>query len=402
MAKITDFSPDIKPYVINKAKDGKSAKVNLYGEIVNDVPRDWFTGEKISGLFIELSGFLKDLETLSEMDEVSFYINSVGGDLNAGKSIFNKIRTLKAETTTVVDSLAASAASIVAQAGDHRLVSLGSQTMIHCASTFLYGYYNTEALGKVERGLESADKSIAEILSERTGKTDKEILKMMKNETWMSAQEAIDEGFADGFANEEEEEEIKVDQIKNTGWYIINGIPHNFSNIPVPTFRNVNVIQRVSNGIEPSDIHYPNKEEKCMDIKELKENYPELCEKLRAEAEQAAQEKNKEATKNAVNEAIAAERARMQEIDSIAATVGEELVNEAKYGETPMTARDLAFKAMQEAQAKGASFLENRKKEQEISGVNDIAANPVGAMENPKTEDKDIEEGANLLNSFAK
>ena len=139
MPQIKNFMKDLKPYVINKAEDGKSAKVNLYGEIVESVPTDWWTGEKLEGLFIELESFLKDIEALSGMDDVSFYINSVGGDVHAGISIFNKIRSLAAHTTTIVDGLAASAASIVAQAGDERKVSIGSQTMIHCASAGLIG-----------------------------------------------------------------------------------------------------------------------------------------------------------------------------------------------------------------------------------------------------------------------
>ena len=120
MPKFMNLLPSLKPYVIDKAEDGKTAKVNLYGEIVDEVPTDWWTGEKVAGLFIELKSFLNDVEDLSDMDEVFFYINSVGGSVDAGVSIFNKIRAMKAETTTIVDGLAASAASIVAQAGDHR------------------------------------------------------------------------------------------------------------------------------------------------------------------------------------------------------------------------------------------------------------------------------------------
>ena len=169
MPKISKLTQSLKPYVINKAEDGKSAKVNLYGEIVETVPTDWWTGEKIDGLFIELSSFLEDIETLSDIDDVSFYINSVGGDVHAGVSIFNKIRSLKGHTTTIVDGLAASAASIVAQAGDERKVSIGSQTMVHCASAGLLGYYNREQLKNVINTLRSHDNSIAEILADRTG-----------------------------------------------------------------------------------------------------------------------------------------------------------------------------------------------------------------------------------------
>lgn len=404
MPRSKKITAALKPYVINKAEDSKSASVNLYGEIVETVPTDWWTGEKIEGLFIELEAFLKDVETLSDMDEVSFYINSVGGDVNAGKSIFNKIRGMKAHTTTVVDGLAASAASIVAQAGDERKVSIGSQTMIHCASAGLLGYYNREDLKEVTNMLKSVDASIAEILAERTGRDKAEILSLMQKTTWMTSEEAVEEGFADEVINKNEPE---VAETANKSVYIVNGVPQNLRNLPVPTFRTMLNNKtgafapaqiKVSNGSGPVDIDNPSshKEEKSMDIKELKAAYPDLVNEIMEEAKATAQTENVEAVKNAVDEAVKAERERMKEIDSIAQTIGAELVNEAKYGENPMSAKDLAFKAMQDQQAKGNEYLENRSKEIEASGVNDVAASPVGGSEED-TQTKDIQDGASLL-----
>ena len=404
MPRSKKITAALKPYVINKAEDSKSASVNLYGEIVETVPTDWWTGEKIEGLFIELEAFLKDVETLSDMDEVSFYINSVGGDVNAGKSIFNKIRGMKAHTTTVVDGLAASAASIVAQAGDKRKVSIGSQTMIHCASAGLLGYYNREDLKEVTNMLKSVDASIAEILAERTGRDKTEILSLMQKTTWMTSEEAVEEGFADEVINKNEPE---VTETANESVYIVNGVPQNLRNLPVPKFRTVlnktvgayvPAQMKISNGSGPVDIDHPSshKEEKSMDIKELKAAYPDLVNEIMEEAKATAQTENVEAVKNAVDEAIKAERERMKEIDSIAQTIGAELVNEAKYGENPMSAKDLAFKAMQDQQAKGNEYLENRSKEIEASGVNDVTASPVGGSEED-TQTKDIQDGASLL-----
>ena len=408
----------LKPYIINKAKDGKSASVNLYGEIVESVPIDWWTGEKVDGLFIELKQFLSDIETLSEMDEVSFYINSVGGDVNAGTSIYSKIRGLKAHTTTVVDGLAASAASIVAQAGDYRKVSIGSQTMIHCASAGLMGYYNRDALKEVSNTLKSFDNSIAELLADRTGREAADILNMMNKTTWMTAEEAVKEGFADEVINKSEP---VVDKVENTTTYIVNGIPHNFGGMPVPQFGAIGTytpmgkvgaimhqigqwkdavagMVTVSNGSEPVDIeNSPLKQEvKRMDINELKANYPDLVNQIEEAAKATAQTVTDEAVKNAVDEAVKAERQRMQEIDSIAQTVGAELVNEAKYGEHPMNASELALKALKNQQAQGAEYLNSRNAELESSNVNNVTAAPVSGSEED-TQTKDIEDGANLL-----
>lgn len=386
----------VKPYLINKAEDGKSASVNLYGEIVESVPTDWWTGEKIDGLFIELDGFLKDLETLSEMDEVSFYINSIGGDVYAGISIFNKIRSLKASTTTIVDGLAASAAAIVAQAGDKRLVSVGSQTMIHTASAGLIGYYNRQELKKVDNTLKSIDKSLAEVLSDRTGRDQDDIMSMLNKTTWMTADEAVSEGFADEVINKSEP---VIDRVGNTGIYTINGIPHNFNHCPLPPFSMIGAHLPESNGsTEPVEIENPSNEEvKSMDIKELKATYPDLVNQIEEEAKSTAQADNTEAVQHAVK----AERERIKEIDSIAHTISADLVNEAKYGDEPMTAKDLAFKAMQMQQEQGAEYLKNREIEQAASGVNNVTADPVSGSE-IDTLEKDIQDGAAMIIAASK
>ena len=400
MPRIKNFVQSLKPYIINKAEDGKSASVNLYGEIVESVPTDWWTGEKIDGLFIELSQFLNDLETLSGMDKVSFFINSVGGDVYAGISIFNKIRALKAETTTVVDGLAASAAAIVAQAGDNRQVSVGSQTMIHTASAGLIGYYNRQDLKKVDNTLKSIDKSLAELLADRTGREQEDVLAMLTKTTWMTAEEALEEGFADEIINKSEP---VVDRVQDSSMFIVNGIPHHFSkDLPLPAFKNVGTFapaqMKVSNGSGPVDIDNPSpkKEEKSMDIQELKNAYPDLIKQIQDEAKATAQTENAEAVKDAVNDAVKAERERMKAIDSIANTVGAELVNEAKYGENPMNASELALKALQNQQAMGSQYLQDRSQEIKNSGVNDVTADPVGGSEED-TQAKDIQDGANLL-----
>lgn len=404
MPKFMNLLPSLKPYVIDKAEDGKTAKVNLYGEIVDEVPTDWWTGEKVAGLFIELKSFLNDVEDLSDMDEVFFYINSVGGSVDAGVSIFNKIRAMKAETTTIVDGLAASAASIVAQAGDHRQVSLGSQTMVHCASAGLLGYYNQAELSEVTKMLESEDKRIAQILADRTGRSEKDMLKMMKATSWMTADEAVEEGFADEVVGKTEP---VVDKVSDTKMYVVNGIPHNLSHMSIPTFKAVGEFapaQMISDGTEPVDIDNPSnslKEEKSMDMNELRAKYPDLVNQIADEARQTAQTENAEAVKNAVNEAVIAERKRLQDIDSIAQTIGADLVNEAKYGENPMSASELALKALQNQQAQGADFLKSRNEEQKDAEVNAVVPQPVSGTEED-SQAKDIADGAALLNAAIK
>lgn len=135
-----------------------------------------------------------------------------------------------------------------------------------------------------------------------------------------------------------------------------------------------------------------------MDINTLKAEYPELVEQIVNEARQTAQSENTQAVENAVSEAVKAERKRLQDIDSIAKTLSADLVNEAKYGEAPISASELALKALQEQQAKGASFLESRNQEQKDADVNGVVPQPVAGTEEDSLA-KDIEDGAKLLNA---
>ena len=344
-----------------KSEDGKKAEVNLYGEIVEAVPTDWWTGEKIDGLFIEGKQFLADLDTLDEADEVIFHINSVGGDVEMGISIYNRIKAMSAATTTVVDGLAASAASIIAQAGDIRQISTGAQIMIHGASAGLIGYYNVEDLKKTINMLSSINESVASIYALRAEKDAERIVAMMAKEKWMTAEEALSEGFVDEISGAEPE----VESVKNSAnTLIINGVLQNLRGLPMPEMTTRGEIT-ISRGKEGShDIESPKNEEgrkKAMTLQELMDSQPELVEQIRNEAATALMETNSEATKAAVE----AERVRLKEIDSIAQAVGNpELVNRAKY-EEPMNAAELALAAMQAQQAQGDAFLAAREKETE-------------------------------------
>lgn len=385
------------PYTIMKA-DEESVEVDLYGEVVEDVPIDWWTGEKVEGLFIELKQFLNDLDTLKDAKNITFRINSIGGDVEAGISIYNRIRGLAGKTTTVVDGLAASAASIIAQAGDVRQVSVGAQTMIHGASAGLVGYYNLGDVKRIENMLTAINKSVAGIYAERSGADVDHIRAMMEKEKWMTPEEAVAEGFADEIVGKEEP---VVDRVSgNAGMILVNGVPHTLRGMPIPDAMKVRNIlpeeavgtakdlqgeeqaEKVSNGLEPSDIELSTAAEgrKTMDLQELQQNHPDLVEQIRNEAAQTAlQEKD-----SAVQAALEADRKRMMEIDSISQMVGDPaLVNKAKY-EEPIDAKELAFKAMQAQQAAGNQYLANREEE----AAADVTGSPNGGMEDNVAENE--------------
>jgi len=122
-------------------------------------------------------------------------INSPGGDVFAGVSIYNALRDYEGNVTVRVDGLAASIASIVAMAGDKIIMSPGSMMMIHKPWTMAMG--DSEELKKTIQVLDGIESSLIPIYATRTGKSEEEIVSLLEAETWLTAEEAVAEGFAD-------------------------------------------------------------------------------------------------------------------------------------------------------------------------------------------------------------
>jgi ATP-dependent protease ClpP protease subunit len=126
---------------------------------------------------------------------VTIRINSPGGAADEGIGIYNALRSHGGEVTTINDSLAASAASVIFLAGKNRLMADGSRIMIHRAMAFAMG--NQDELGKVISALKSYDASLVDIYRQHMVGTDpSEIESMMGNETWFGVDESIDFGLA--------------------------------------------------------------------------------------------------------------------------------------------------------------------------------------------------------------
>lgn len=128
-------------------------------------------------------------------EDIEVIINSGGGDVYAGSEIYTELKSYTGPVTVKVVGLAASAASVIAMAGDQVLMSPTANMMIHNVSTIGAGdHEDFEQLSKV---LSSHDRSIASAYELKTGKSMEELLGMMNDETWMNAEDAVDKGFAD-------------------------------------------------------------------------------------------------------------------------------------------------------------------------------------------------------------
>jgi ATP-dependent protease ClpP protease subunit len=131
------------------------------------------------------------------------HINSGGGDVGDGIAIGNTIRNYKGFKRTVVDGMAASIASVIAQAGDERIVEKGAMTMIHDALTLCYG--NAQEMAKTAETLDKHSDNIASIYAERSGGTVAQWRDVMRAETWYTAEEAVAAGLADKIGSGEAE-----------------------------------------------------------------------------------------------------------------------------------------------------------------------------------------------------
>ncbi len=155
---------------------------------------DVYVYEEIGYWGTEARAFAKDISGL-DVDTLTVHINSPGGDAFAGVAIMNALRDHTADVHVIVDGLAASAASIIAMAGDTITMNLGSQMMVHDASTHTSG--NSAAHAKAVTLLDKISDSIAEVYAARTGGTSEEWRAIMREETWYSAAEAVEAGLAD-------------------------------------------------------------------------------------------------------------------------------------------------------------------------------------------------------------
>ena len=374
---------ELTPYNITGA-DTDDVEIEMYGEIVETHPTDWWTGKPLDGLYIVLKDFLQDIENLKEKNSIKVRINSVGGDLEAGVAIYNRLKELN-NVTTVIDGLAASAAGLVFQAGEKRQIYESGQFMAHGASVGLCNYYNLQDLDKIRNRLIAANEQVVNIFAERTGQNKTKLKHLVEAETWLTGQDVVNQGFAD----EVVEGQVTMSMSADKSLFYCNGIPMQAKNFGV--FPEGVKITKPTVLQEPvENKKKENEGGKQMTLEELKNQHPDLVKQIEDAAKETVD------ISGAEQEAVNAERQRIKDIESIEASIADkQLVQDAKYGEKPMNAKDLAFVAMQKQASLGNTFLQNMQNDAQTSGTADVSATP------PKNEqeEKDAADMAAVLNA---
>lgn len=389
----------LKPYNIVLNNDDNSAEINMYGEVMESRPVDWWTGKPIEGNFIILDEFLNDLKDLEGKSTVTVHINSVGGSFYAGLAIYNRLRSLNANITTINDSLAASAGSIIYMAGDTRKAYAGSNLMVHGVMGFLYGYYNVGDLKTTIKTLQAHDKALVAVYKEATGLDEETIRSAISKDTYMTGQEAVDNGWAHEVIGSEGADPVNVKLNPTKSHLMVNGhavaaclfgkLPQNIQTMTEDEWAEMSTPKSGeephNTGVQPApqvdENTHSNNGGINMEIKnidDLRNAHGELITQI----ENAAQAN-----------AIQAERDRIRAIDEIEASIGDaELVKNAKYGENPMTAEQLAYAAMKAQAAIGANMINKMQ-----ADANNGGANAVTGASAPKDELTDDEKAVNLL-----
>lgn len=167
-------------------KEKQTATLNIYGDITS-----WPWEELGEVSAVSLS---KQLETLGDVEQIDVYINSYGGEVAEGLAIYNALRRHKAKVRTYCDGFACSIASVIFMAGDERVMNESSLLMIHNAWTMAIG--NSAELRKQADDLEKITQASVEAYKSHSSLSEKEIKKLMDNETWILPEEALSYGFA--------------------------------------------------------------------------------------------------------------------------------------------------------------------------------------------------------------
>ena len=157
-------------------------------------------GADMCGDGITASAVNDAISQAGEFSSVTLNINSPGGDLFDGVAIHNTLKACGKPVNVKVLGVAASAASLIAMAGDTITMCAGSMLMIHRAMAMTAGF--SDDMRKMADTLDSVSASAADIYVARTGLTKDAVLALMTAETWMSPEEAVAQGFATSVTND--------------------------------------------------------------------------------------------------------------------------------------------------------------------------------------------------------
>ncbi|MGN1150284.1 MAG: head maturation protease, ClpP-related [Sutterella sp.] len=289
------------------------------------------------------SEFLDEFRQIPSDSELNISVNSFGGAVYTGLSIYSLLKAHQGPITFRIDGAAMSAATIITSVPGARVIMpKGSMMMIHKVSSVAFG--NTDDMRKMADDMEKLENNVISIYAEKTGRTPEEIKEKLNAETYFTAEEAVEFGLAD-----EVDESVTVENKAVDGFVMLNGLKADaaiFSHAPEGFIKKADTQKA-----EKQQASAIKKEVPKMDLEKLKAEYPELVQAIRNEA---------------MAEGAGKERTRIQAIEDAAPSGFEDIVQAAKFDscmsvESFAVAVCKAVKDRQQAeQAKAKEMLQNR------------------------------------------
>lgn len=257
-------------------------KIKLNGTVVGD--RDAWFYEWLEIPHISPSSVNKALEE-ADGEDIEVYINSGGGSAWSGSEIYTALKEYKGKVTVKIPSIAGSAASVMAMAGDRVLISPTGQIMIHNSATWTDG--NKSVHQQQTQMLTSVDEGMVNAYEAKTGRSREEIRQLMDNETFLNAQQAVELGFADEimFATEEVEPVANANLGAELPPAVLDKVRNKILAMKLGKAESeTQKEQPAAQVITPDQVIQTKEEPKAMDINELKSKHPELFAQIQSEA----------------------------------------------------------------------------------------------------------------------
>ncbi|EJX0512089.1 head maturation protease, ClpP-related [Salmonella enterica] len=301
-------------------EDDATAEMQLYGYI-----GEW---DDISSAEV-----VKQLKEITAKTIV-VRINSYGGSVFTAQAILSSLNRHPAHVTVYIDGIAASAATIIAMAGDKIIIPANAMMMIHNPWTFAAG--DSEELRSIAEMMDKVRNSILAAYREKTGLSDEKLIELMDAETWLSADEAVELGFAD-----EMEKPMRLAASLNNGVFSLNGMSFDasrFAHLP-DSLAKLTVPDNKQSAVPTA-----HNEEEIVDLETLKNKHPDLYNQVFNAGK---------------DEGVKAERERIKQIEDSVIPGHDELVNKAKF-ETGVSAEALALEIMNAERGRNAAYLNNR------------------------------------------
>lgn len=312
--------------------ENDEAEVMIYSDITSE---KWFEDEVTPGDFDKA---LKEARK-NGATRLNVRINSPGGDVYSAVAMRSMIINAGFESVRImIEGLCASAATLfVTVPGARTVIAEGSEFMIHNPMTIAWG--NAQEMEKTVEHLHKLEEQFHGMYAQKTGRSEDEIKDLMDAETWFTAKEACEYGFCDEML----EAEPVAAMVRARDLPVMRAI---YKKVP----DNITALQDDSNDPPDTGVSPVNKieeENESMDIKEL------TVDQLRAE--------NPVLLDKIMQDAVNAERERLNDIDALTIPGYEAMADEAK--QNGMSAMDYQKKIVAAMKEKGAKYIEARQKE---------------------------------------